>query len=43
MRQSGEETWERGRPRETRELFERVALGDDLPPFLTLAGLEYLG
>jgi malate synthase len=38
----GEEVWERGRPRETREVFERVTLGDDFPEFLTLPAYEYL-
>jgi malate synthase len=38
----GEETWERGRPRETREVFERVTLGDDFPEFLTLIAYDYL-
>jgi malate synthase len=38
----GDEVWERGRPRETREVFERVTLGDDFPEFLTLPAYEYL-
>ena len=38
----GDEVWEKGRPDETRELFERVALGDDFPEFLTLPAYEYL-
>ena len=38
----GDEVWEKGRPRETREVFERVALGDDFPEFLTLPAYEYL-
>lgn len=38
----GEEIWEHGRPRETRELFERVALSDELPAFLTLPAYELL-
>ncbi len=38
----GEETWEAGRPRETREIFERVALSDDLLEFFTLTAYEYL-
>jgi malate synthase len=38
----GDEIWEKGRPRETRELFERVALADDFPEFLTLPAYEYL-
>ena len=31
-----------GRPRETREVLEAVALGDDLPEFLTLGAYELL-
>ncbi len=31
----GDEVWERGRPRETREILESVMLGDELPAFLT--------
>jgi len=31
----GQETWEAGRPEETRRVFEEVALGDDFPDFLT--------
>jgi malate synthase len=38
----GDEVWEKGRPRETREVFERVALADDFPEFLTLPAYEYL-
>ena len=38
----GEETWEKGRPDETREIFERVSLGDEFPDFLTLPAYEYL-
>jgi malate synthase len=38
----GDEVWEKGRPRETREIFERVALSDDFPAFLTLPAYEYL-
>ncbi|HWK27145.1 MAG TPA: malate synthase A [Solirubrobacter sp.] len=38
----GEETWRRGRPEETRAIFERVALSDDFPEFLTLPAYEYL-
>jgi malate synthase len=38
----GDETWQRGRPDETREIFERVALADDFPAFLTLPAYEYL-
>jgi malate synthase len=38
----GEETWQRGRPEETRRVFERVALAGDLPPFLTLEAYDLL-
>jgi malate synthase len=38
----GDEVWEKGRPRETREVFERVTLSDDFPEFLTLPAYEYL-
>ncbi|MFZ0043163.1 MAG: malate synthase A [Solirubrobacteraceae bacterium] len=38
----GDETWEAGRPAETREIFERVALADELFEFLTLPAYEYL-
>ncbi|MFL5828922.1 MAG: malate synthase A [Solirubrobacteraceae bacterium] len=38
----GEETWCAGRPSETREIFERVALADELLEFLTLPAYEYL-
>ena len=38
----GDEVWEHGRPEETREVFERVALADDLPEFLTLVAYEHL-
>jgi malate synthase len=40
--QVGEQTWQAGRPDETREIFERVALGDELVEFLTLVAYEYL-
>ena len=33
---------QKGRPDETREIFERVALGDEFPDFLTLPAYEYL-
>jgi malate synthase len=39
----GDEVWEKGRPAETREVFERVTLGDELPEFLTLVAYEKLG
>jgi malate synthase len=38
----GDETWEKGRPDDTREIFERVSLGEDFPDFLTLPAYEYL-
>jgi malate synthase len=38
----GEETWCAGRPAETREIFERVALDRKLYEFLTLPAYEYL-
>jgi malate synthase len=38
----GDAVWEKGRPRETREVFERVALSDEFPDFLTLVAYEYL-
>jgi malate synthase len=40
--QVGEETWAAGRPAETREIFDRVALSADLIEFLTLAAYDYL-
>ena len=38
----GDEVWEKGRPDETREIFERVALSDEFPEFLTLPAYEYI-
>ena len=38
----GDEVWEKGRPEETREIFERVALSDEFPDFLTLPAYEYI-
>jgi malate synthase len=38
----GDEVWEAGRPEETRRLFERVALADDFPEFLTLPAYELI-
>ncbi len=38
----GRETWSAGRPDETREIFERVALSSELLEFLTLPAYEYL-
>jgi malate synthase len=40
--QVGEETWASGRPDETRAIFERVALSEQLVEFLTLEAYEYL-
>ncbi|MFL5824194.1 MAG: malate synthase A [Solirubrobacteraceae bacterium] len=41
-RSVGEETWQAGRPAETRELFDRVALSPELNEFLTIPAYEYL-
>jgi len=38
----GAQTWQAGRPDETREVFERVALGEELEEFLTLVAYGYL-
>lgn len=38
----GEEIWAAGRPDETRAVFARVALADELPDFLTLEAYELL-
>jgi malate synthase len=38
----GEEVWAAGRPNETRAVFERVALGEDLPEFMTQVAYEML-
>ena len=38
----GDETWQAGRPAETREIFERVALSPELIEFLTIPAYEYL-
>jgi malate synthase len=38
----GDETWEKGRPDETRAIFESVSLSDEFPEFLTIAAYEYL-
>jgi malate synthase len=40
--QVGEQTWQAGRPQETREIFERVALAEELLEFLTLVAYEHL-
>jgi malate synthase len=39
----GDEVWEKGRPAETRQVFELVALSDEFPEFLTLPAYELLG
>jgi malate synthase len=36
----GDEVWAAGRPEDTREVFERVALAEDFPEFLTLIAYE---
>jgi malate synthase len=36
----GDEVWAKGRPDETREIFEKVTLGEELPEFLTLVAYE---
>jgi malate synthase len=36
----GDEVWEAGRPDDTREIFERISLGEDFPEFLTLIAYE---
>ena len=38
----GDDVWAKGRPDDTRALFERVALADDFPEFLTLPAYELL-
>jgi malate synthase len=38
----GDDVWQQGRPRETREIFERVSLSDELEEFLTLVAYGYL-
>ncbi len=38
----GDRVWQAGRPGETREIFERVALSEELIEFLTLPAYEYL-
>jgi malate synthase len=40
--QVGDEIWQKGRPAETREVFDRVALAPELVEFLTLAAYPYL-
>jgi malate synthase len=38
----GDEIWQAGRPDDTREIFERVALSEELLEFLTIPAYEYL-
>jgi malate synthase len=38
----GDEVWEKGRPEETRRVFEQVALGEEFPAFLTLPAYELI-
>jgi malate synthase len=38
----GEDVWQKGRPEETRRVFEQVALGEEFPDFLTLPAYELL-
>jgi malate synthase len=38
----GDDTWEAGRPDDTRRVFEAVSLGDDFPDFLTEMAYELL-
>jgi malate synthase len=38
----GDEVWRRGRPEETRAVFEQIALGPELPEFLTLVAYDRL-
>jgi malate synthase len=38
----GEEVWQKGRPDDTRRVFEQVALGEEFPEFLTLPAYELL-
>jgi malate synthase len=38
----GDEVWQKGRPDETKAIFERVALSDEFPDFLTLPAYEYI-
>jgi malate synthase len=40
--QVGDEVWQAGRPDDTREIFEGVALSPDLLEFLTLPAYGYL-
>jgi malate synthase len=36
----GDDVWEKGRPEDTRRVFERVALSEDFPTFLTLVAYD---
>jgi malate synthase len=36
----GDEVWEAGRPDDTREIFERISLGENFPEFLTLIAYD---
>jgi malate synthase len=38
----GDEVWEKGRPEDTRRVFEQVALGDEFPAFLTLPAYDLI-
>ncbi len=38
----GDEVWAEGHPDETREIFERMSLSEDMTEFLTLPAYEYL-
>jgi malate synthase len=38
----GEDVWHKGRPDETRDVFTRIALRDDLPEFLTIDAYDRL-
>ncbi len=40
--QVGSDVWRAGRPEDTREIFERVALSEDLLEFLTIPAYRYL-
>jgi malate synthase len=40
--QVGEDTWRKGRPEDTRRIFERVTLSEDFVPFLTVPAYELL-
>ena len=41
-REVGDDVWQRGRPAETRELFQGVCLSEELIEFMTLPGYGYL-